>query len=77
MEIIVLFQKAKLEIKDPLMECVYEDFITDFAKKNGLLKYPIYSYQINLNDNSNLMAWAQEIDILAKRNKVLSLIKIL
>lgn len=65
--VIVIFKKANMYTK----YCSFDDFASDFGKKNNIQIIEIYSYQINLNDNSNLMAWAQNIDNLTKKNKVL------
>ena len=55
-----------------------EDSISKVCKNPNISTYIIYSNQINRDDPSNLMAWAQTLDSLAKNNKVLLIfIKIL
>lgn len=51
-------------------EKIYEDSLSFLQKKMFLENYVIYSNQINKDDFSNLLAWAQSLEDLTKTKKV-------
>lgn len=48
----------------------YEESVNKFCKNLEITPYTIYKNQINRDDPSNLLAWADSLDNLTKHNKV-------
>jgi len=49
---------------------IYEDSLNRFCRNPSITTFVIYSNQINKDDPSNLLAWAQTLDNLLQKQKV-------
>jgi len=65
---IVIFKNTHASVQEK--DQIFEDSVSQILKNPDVSNYAIYSNQINRNDPSNLLAWAQSLDTLTKNNKV-------
>lgn len=67
-DLLVTFRNLNVFFREK--EKIYEDSLSFLQKKMFLENYVIYSNQINKEDFSNLLAWAQSLEDLTKTKKV-------
>ena len=65
---VLIFKNTHAFIQDK--DRIYEETISKILKNPNVANYVIFNNQINRDDQSNLLAWAQTLDNVTKNNKV-------